>query len=76
MNLNIEKKYIERYNNEKYMIYIGSTHVEGLKIHHLKAQPLCKDTSKEICWGEAWERLGMMRGGLNQRINDNNRSMV
>lgn len=51
------------------MIFIGSTHVEGLKIHHVKAQPL-------LCWGEAWERLGMMRGGLNQRINDNTRSMV
>lgn len=45
------------------MIFIGSTHVEGLKIHHLKAQPLFKDTSKEICWGEAWERLGKMREG-------------
>lgn len=46
------------------MICIVHTHVEGLKIHYIKAQPLFKDTSKEICWGEAWERLGKMREGV------------
>lgn len=56
---------------------IHRVYSRGRSIHHLKAQPLFTDTSKEICWGEAWGRLGMMRGGgVNQRINDNTRSMV